>query len=324
LNGAVDEIADGIRRLTLPLPVAPWHVHCYLLASTDGWTLVDTGLGLPEAAGLVERELAALEAPVVRIVVTHFHPDHVGGAEPARALTGAGVYEGELDYAQCARVWGSEDWPARIAAWFRRNGVPRAETEELRARDEFLRPLIRFAREPVLLREGDRLAGWEVIEVPGHADGHLCLAREGVLVAGDHLLPDITPAVGLYPEQHPDPLGDYVVSLERTIALAPRLALPGHGEPIRDPPSRARAILAHHDGRLEEIAAALDGVPRTGHDVSRTLFGDDLDPRRRRFAVAESLAHLERLVLTGRAAKAEAGGIISYTGTTSFGRPPAK
>ena len=138
----MDEIADGIRRLTLPLPVAPWHVHCYLLAGADGWTLVDSGLGLPEVAALLERELAALEAPVVRIVVTHFHPDHVGGAEPARTLTGAGVYEGELDYAQCARVWGSDDWPARIAAWFRRNGVPPAETEELRARDEFLRPLI--------------------------------------------------------------------------------------------------------------------------------------------------------------------------------------
>jgi glyoxylase-like metal-dependent hydrolase (beta-lactamase superfamily II) len=320
----VDEIADGIRRLTLPLPVAPRHVHCYLLAGSDGWTLVDTGLGLPEIAGLLERELAALEAPVIRIVVTHFHPDHVGGAEPARALTGASVYEGELDYAQCARVWGSEDWPARIAAWFRGHGIPPAETEELRARDELLRPLIRFARDPVLLRDGDRVAGWEAVEVPGHADGHLCLAREGVLVAGDHLLPDITPAVGLYPEQHPDPLGDYVISLERTIALAPRLALPGHGEPIHDPTSRARAILAHHHDRLEKTAAALGGIPRTGYEVSRALFGDDLDPRRRRFAVAESLAHLERLVFSGRAAKAGAGGIISYTGMTSFGRPPAK
>jgi glyoxylase-like metal-dependent hydrolase (beta-lactamase superfamily II) len=318
------ELPRGIRRLTLPLPMAPGHVHCYLLSGADGWTLVDTGLALPGAGELLERELAALDAPVARVVVTHFHPDHVGAADLVRALTAAPVYQGELDYRQCEQVWGSDDWPQRIAAWFRGNGVPRDEAEELREEDEQFRALIRFAPGPEPLRSSDRLDGWDVHELPGHADGHLCLLRDGVLIAGDHVLPEITPAIGLYPDQRPDPLGDYLASLERTLGLTPRLALPAHGPPIADPSARVRAIVAHHEQRLDETATALDATPRTGFEVSRSLFGDNLAPLARRFAVAESLAHLERLVFAGAAKKREEAGVISYTGTRSFGRPSSK
>jgi glyoxylase-like metal-dependent hydrolase (beta-lactamase superfamily II) len=301
------EVTDGVHRVTLPLPTGPGHVHCYLLQGNDGWTLVDTGLALP---GLAEA-LAGLT--VRRIVITHFHPDHVGGAEPARLATGAKVLQGELDYAQCERVWGSDDWPARIAGWFRRNGVPAEVADGLHEEGEAARPLIQFARGPEPVREGDSVDGWRVLALPGHADGHLGLLRDGVLVCGDHLLPDITPAVGLYPDQRPDPLGDYLESLERTVTLRPRLALPGHGEPIVDPATRAREIVRHHDVRLEETAGALAPEPRTGHDVSRAVFGDDLSPSQRRFAVAESLSHLERLVVTGRAWRYETADLISYT-----------
>jgi glyoxylase-like metal-dependent hydrolase (beta-lactamase superfamily II) len=301
------EVTEGVRRLTLPLPTGPGHVHCYLLAGNDGWTLVDTGLALP---GLAE---ALAGVTVARIVITHFHPDHVGGAEPARLATGATVFQGELDYAQCERVWGSADWPARIAGWFRRNGVPAEVADGLHEEGEAARPLIRFARRPQQLREGDSVDGWHVLALPGHADGHLGLLRDGVLVCGDHLLPDITPAVGLYPDQRPDPLGDYLASLERTISLRARLALPGHGEPITNPTGRAREIVRHHDVRLAETVAALGPDPRTGHDVSLTVFGGDLSPSQRRFAVAESLSHLERLVAAGRARRHETADLISYT-----------
>ena len=94
-----------------------------------------------------------------------------------------------------------------------------------------------------------------------------------------------------------------MASLERTIELAPRLALPGHGELIDDPASRARAIVEHHRNRLDETAAALGAEPRTGYDVSLALFGDNLDASGRRFALAEALAHLERLVHEGRAVR---------------------
>jgi glyoxylase-like metal-dependent hydrolase (beta-lactamase superfamily II) len=294
-------LEDGIQRLTLPLPTGPKHVHCYLV---DG-TLFDTGMGLGEAPWQT--------AGIDRIAITHFHPDHVGGAAAAAAATGAPVHQGALDYGQCERVWGSKDWPERIAAWFTRHGVPAAIVDDLIEQGHAFARFIHYAVDPELLYEGSMLAGWEVLELPGHADGHLGFLRDGVLVAGDHLLDRITPAVGLYPESRPDPLGDYLTSLERMVALAPRVAYPGHGEPIRDVAGRARELIAHHRTRLDETSAALTDEPRTAFDVSLALFGAELAPTQRRFAVAETLSHLERLVREGRAGRAGAGGTVTYT-----------
>ena len=287
--------------MTLPLPTGPKHVHCYLAHGT----LFDTGLGLGDAPwGSVDVE---------RIVITHFHPDHVGGAEGAARATGAPVSQGGLDYAQCERVWGSDDWPERIAAWFVRHGVPVNVTEDLIVQGHAFAPFIRYAIDPVLLYEGGEVGGWQVLELPGHADGHLGFLRDGVLIAGDHLLRRITPAVGLYPESRPDPLGDYLASLERTIELAPRIVYPGHGEPIHDAAARARELIDHHRVRLDDHVAALATEPRTAYEISLDVFGRELAPTQRRFAVAETLSHLERLVHEGRAARSGDDNRVSYT-----------
>jgi glyoxylase-like metal-dependent hydrolase (beta-lactamase superfamily II) len=311
----VNELPGGIRRLTFPLPMGIRHVHCYLLPGNDGWTLVDTGLGLPDAAARWEPVLREVE--VARILVTHFHPDHAGGGEDVRALTRARVYQGAHDYEQCVRVWGNEEWSERLADYLRGHGLPEETADELRHEATTFAPFIRFARDPELLREGDDVDGWRVLELPGHADGHICLERDGVLVAGDHLLGEITPTVGLYPESRPDPLADYQASLRRTIELAPEVALPGHGELVDDPAARAREILEHHEQRLNETAAALGVKPKTAYDVSVGLFGPNLDASGRRFALAETLAHLERLVHEGRASRAGNGGNLSYTESES-------
>jgi glyoxylase-like metal-dependent hydrolase (beta-lactamase superfamily II) len=295
-------LADGVERLTLPLPTGPKHVHCYL---ADG-TLFDTGLGLGDAPW------ESLE--VQRIAITHFHPDHVGGAAAAAQATGAPVFQGGLDYGQCERVWGSDDWPERIAAWFLKHGVPEAVAEDLIAQGHAFAPFIRYAIDPELLYEGSELDGWRVVELPGHADGHLGFLRDGVLIAGDHLLRKISPAVGLYPESRPDPLGDYLASLERTIELAPRVVYPGHGEPIDDAAARARELIEHHRARLDETAGALSDEPRTAYEVSLSLFGRELSPTQRRFAVAETLSHLERLVRERRAARSGDAHLVTYTG----------
>src|SRR5439155_19432 len=209
----MEEVVHGIRRLTLPLPTGPRHVHCYVV---DG-TLFDTGLGLGE----VDWSGFGIE----RVAITHMHPDHVGGAASAASAAGAAVHQGAFDYEQCERVWGSPDWPERMAAWFRRNGVPPPVADELIEQGHAFAPFISYARDPELLREGDEVAGWSVVELPGHADGHVGFLRDGVLVAGDHLLAGITPAIGLYPESRPDPLADYLASLRRTIDLQPRVAV---------------------------------------------------------------------------------------------------
>jgi glyoxylase-like metal-dependent hydrolase (beta-lactamase superfamily II) len=173
---------------------------------------------------------------------------------------------------------------------------------------------VRFQHDPSLLYEGSELAGWRVLELPGHADGHLGFLRDdGVLVGGDVLLDPITPAVGLYPESRPDPLGDYLRTLERIADLAPRVVYPGHGDPIEDAAGRARAIVDHHARRLEETVALLDCRSLSGFEVSRALFGGDLTPTQRRFAVAESLSHLERLVADGAAARTGDDDLVLYT-----------
>jgi glyoxylase-like metal-dependent hydrolase (beta-lactamase superfamily II) len=258
----VDELAGGIRRVTTPLPTRPGHVHSYLLPGDEGWTLVDTGLGFPDAVERWAGELAQLPGPVTGIVVTHFHPDHVGASADLAELTGAPVFQGGLDYAQCELVWGNPSWPQRIADWFHRHGTPQHVTDELVEQGNLYRPFIRFQRDPVIVEPGDRIDGWELLAAPGHADGQLVLLRDGVLVAADHILDPISPTVGLWPASRPDPLAD---------------------------------------------------EPSTGYDVSFPLFGDELKPAARRFAVAEALSHLERLCREGRAARQEAGGVVTYT-----------
>ena len=303
IEQAFVSVESGVQRLTLPLPTGPKHVHCYLV---DG-TLFDTGLGLGDAPW------DAVE--VERIAITHFHPDHVGGAAEAAATTGAPVHQGGLDYAQCERVWGSKDWPERMAAWFMSHGVPEPVATDLIARGHAFASFVHYAIDPELLYEGSELAGWDVIELPGHADGHLGFLRDGVLIGGDHLLDRISPAVGLYPESRPDPLGDYLASLERTIELAPRIVYPGHGEPIDDAVARGRELIEHHRHRLDEAEAALSAEERNAYDISLVLFGPDLGPTERRFAVAETLSHLERLVREGRAARAGDRHRVTYTGS---------
>jgi glyoxylase-like metal-dependent hydrolase (beta-lactamase superfamily II) len=295
------ELRAGLRRATLPLPFPPGHVHVYLLRGDDGWTAVDTGLGLPDAGAQWRGISASLDAPLVRLVITHFHPDHVGAGADLVALTGVTAHQGRLDYAQCESVWGSVDWPERVAAWLERHGTPAEIARDVLQQGKLARPFIRPADHPEPIGEGDMVDAWRVLELPGHADGHIALERDGVLVAGDHLLPDISPAVGRYADGSPDPLGAYLESLQRTVNLAPELALPGHGEPIEDPARRARELIAHHRERLDGTVAALADEPRTAYDVSLQLFPADLDPSGRRFAVAETLAHLERLVHEGRA-----------------------
>ena len=242
------------------------------------------------------------------------HPDHVGGAEAAAAATGASVLQGTLDYAQCERVWGSDDWPRRIADWFLLHGVPAHVAEELLRSGHVFADFVRFAWNPTLVEPGDEVDGWRTIATPGHADGHLALLRDGVLIAGDHVLTPITPAIGLYPESRPDPLGDYLESLGLVEELAPRVAYGGHGLPIGNPSRRAREIVAHHEDRLARAEAALAKAPQSGYELSHALFGRELPPIQRRFAVAETLSHLERLVALGRAVRHVDDRLVSYTG----------
>jgi len=304
----MEEVADGVLRVTFDLPLGIDHVHCYLLrASSGAWTLVDTGLGVADPEALWRPVLDALDGPVERIVVTHMHPDHVGGAGDVGALAGAPVLQGREDYEQCLRAWGPERSADRLAAYWVEHGLPPDEVRAVVRESDALAAAVHYARDPEPLEPGDEVDGWHVELLRGHADGHLALVRDGVLIAGDAVLAGITPTIGLYPDGRPDPLGDYLETLDRLESMPLRVAFAGHRSAIRDPAGRVREIRLHHAERLERALAALDGRPRSPYDVSLALFPSELSPAGRRFALAESLAHLERLALDGRAARADGG-----------------
>jgi glyoxylase-like metal-dependent hydrolase (beta-lactamase superfamily II) len=298
------EVEEGLYRVTFSLPLGIDHVHCYLVRSSNGFILIDTGLGSRDPEKRWRPVLDSLDAPIETIVVTHMHPDHVGGARDIAGLTGAPVYQGRIDHAQCALAWGERN-PERFAEYWSLHGMPRETVDGIVSESGRLVDAVHWVEQPDrLLDAGDEIDGWQVHVLPGHADGHIVLERGGVVLAGDTILTGITPAVGLYPNSRPDPLGDYLESLRWYVERAPRVAFTGHREPVTDPAGRAAEITSHHAHRLDRAEAALDGTPLTAYDVSLALFEDDLSTTLRRFATAEALAHLERLVLEGRAARA--------------------
>ena len=214
------ELPLGIRRITTPLPTRPGHVHSYLLPGEDGWTLVDTGIGLPDAQEVWAASLDGAE--VARIFITHFHPDHVGAAADVAELTGAPVSQGALDYAQCELVWGNDEWPRRIADWFLTHGVPSEITEELIGSGNVYRPFIRYQPDPGARR---RRRPARRLGARGGARPRRRPAlplKDRVLVSADHLLGRISPTVGLWPESRPDPLGDFIESLSGRSSSRPR------------------------------------------------------------------------------------------------------
>src|SRR5581483_3302378 len=277
------ELEPGIRRVTFALPLGIDHVHCYFLRSSNGgWILVDTGLGTRDVEARWRPVLGELDAPVEAIVVTHMHPDHVGGARDVAELTGAPVFQGREDHVQCARAWGERD-PEGFASFWVQHGMPEETVSSLIADSDRLIAAVHWVEQPArLLEAGDLVDGWRVEVLRGHADGHIVLVRDGVLIAGDTILLGITPAVGLYPKSRPDPLGDYLETLARIEQLAPRVAYTGHREAVSDPAGRAREIRSHHEHRLDLAEAALVRAPLSASEVSLAIFEDELSRTLRR------------------------------------------
>ena len=204
-------------------------------------------------------------------------------------------------------TWENEAGRSYLAGWFRRNGVPDEVTEELLGQGELFRPFIRPVLDPELVDDGDRLHGWEIVAAPGHADGQLTLLKDGVLIAADHLLARITPTVGLWPASRPDPLGDYLGSLQRTIDLAPddRLRRPRRhrhrsGRPGQRADRPSRRAAARHRGRDRHGAA--HGVRGVVPAVRRRPAAGGAPICRRRDALPPRAARQGRRGRTPRAA----------------------
>ncbi len=311
-QGEAVEVAPGILWLRFPLPFALDHVNLWALADGAGWTLVDTGFGdaRSEALWLEVLDGPLQGRPVNRIVVTHFHPDHMGLAGWLTERTGAAFWMPESEWLTASYLFADRSAEALATAlgFYARAGVDAATLAALRNDGHvYARRITPPPRTFNPLREGDVLVigerRWEVRLGEGHAPAQACLwsAADRLLIAADHILPRISPNIPVWPQAPgSDPLGRYVVSLARFRDLpATAQALPSHDWPFEDLHGRIDALIAHHDQRLAETLAAVgDGAPASV--VRAALFPRVADIHQLRFALGETLAHLNRLVAQGR------------------------
>ncbi|MEZ0348909.1 MAG: MBL fold metallo-hydrolase [Thermus sp.] len=301
------EILPGVFLLPVPIPYPLKAVNLYLLRGDGEVALLDTALDTRTARGSLELYLAELGLcfqDIKTVLLTHHHPDHYGLSGFFEGL-GARVFLHEEELGRGHRFWLVPE-AFEEASWrlFREHGTPEEALLGIRETMAKTRERVHPPQNPVPLRDrevlevgGRRL---RVLWTPGHADGHVAfyLEEEGVLLAGDALLDHVSPNVGLWAYTRENPLKDFLDSLKRLAELPAQVAHAGHFGPIRDVRKRAKELLAHHEERLQSLLAHLEG-PKNAWELSLLLFPQDLDAAGRRFAFAETLAHLEYLRAEG-------------------------
>ena len=326
--GSTLEVAPGVRWLRMKLPFALDHINLWLLRDRDaggreGWTIVDCGIaddGTRAAwAQIFHTELQGL--PVLRVIVTHMHPDHIGLADwlCQRWSADASVA------AQECRLWiSATDWTvaqlacqassgfggADSADFFARHGWVDAQAlTALRGRSNYFREMVpqvpsRYRR----LMDGMRLTigghDWTCIVGYGHAPEHIALHAPGLnlLIAGDMVLPRISTNVmvtAIEPEANPLPM--YLASIAR-MRLLPEatLVLPSHGKPFVGLHTRIDQLTSHHDDRYADVLLACADQAQSAADLLPVLFKRPLDLHQMTFAMGESIAHLHALESTGQ------------------------
>ncbi len=307
------EIVEGIYQVRLPLPFALDHINTYLLRDDLGWTIVDTGLNVSKAREAWQVTFAALDIDprdVRQIVLTHVHPDHYGLAgwlqEFCRSEKGAPpIYLSEVEAGFARRVWQGEEFVPKMFPYLKQCGLtpnliePVADSvSSVRQRTAPHPPVLETIDAGATISMGNR--EFKMIHAPGHADGQLIFYEEtdGILICGDHMLNQITPHISKWPDVSPNPLKLYLTSLGELIELDVRLALPGHKTLIEDWGGRLDEMLIHHNKRLTNTVEFSRGGA-TVAQVSSKIFGDDLNVHNMRFAIAETLSHLDYLVEAG-------------------------
>ncbi len=306
------------------MPFELRHVNVYLLRDGDGFTLIDTGLQTDESRQALQTKLDALRVPVDRvrrILITHIHPDHFGLAAELRERSGAELVIHRLEVALMEpRYARAEDLVHDVAAWLSRNGVPQTEAEFLKSASMAAREFVSVVEPDTLLEGSERLsiAGGELIAIwtPGHSPGHCCFywPQRRLLFSGDHLLPKISPNIGLHPQSGADPLADYLASLARIGRLEVSQVLPAHGDPFADHHGRIAAIVDHHKERKDAVVRLASEREQTGWELAGRLFHGIMERNvfQQRLALQETLAHCQSLAEEGRISKQVRGGRVSW------------
>jgi glyoxylase-like metal-dependent hydrolase (beta-lactamase superfamily II) len=334
--GATLPVADGVRWLRMKLPFALDHINLWLLRDhedtpqglREGWAIVDCGIDNAETRAAWEQvfahELQGL--PVLRVICTHMHPDHIGLAHWLTERWGCRLWISATDW-NAARVASSAIGDAHsghsAAAFYARHGMnDQAGLAQVRARSNYYATMVRqvpaqFRRlmNGMTLRIGAH--AWQCIAGYGHAPEHIALysAAAKVLISGDMVLPRISTNISVYdiePEANPLPL--YLQSIEAMRALgADVLVLPSHGKPFTGLHRRIDQLKAHHDERFAEVLQACAAAPRSAAELLPVMFKRELDMHQTTFALGEAVAHVHALQAAGQLRQVlRADGVLCY------------
>ncbi|MGW7266498.1 MBL fold metallo-hydrolase [Streptomyces sp. NPDC054842] len=335
----VTDHGGGVRSIRVPIPDNPLgHTLVYVVDTDRGPVLVDTGWDDPASLDVLATGLAACGTSVAEIhgvVVTHHHPDHHGLSGAVREASGAWIamHAADASVVRRMREYRPELWFTYMADKLAAAGAPEEHVAPLRTARPRTLPGFSPALPDREIVPGDLLdlpgRRLRAIWTPGHTPGHVCLHLEedhparlpgrGRLFSGDHLLPGITPHIGLYEDPDDatvtDPLGDYLDSLERVGRLGPAEVLPAHQHAFTDASTRVRALLDHHEERLTGLLALLR-VPLTAWQLAERMEWnrpwDRIPYTSRNIAVSEAEAHVRRLVKLGRAETVPGSDPVTY------------
>ena len=328
--GTLMRVAAGVHWLRMPLPFALNHINLWALEDADGWCLIDTGFGIDATRALWEQLFAGPLAgrPVARVIVTHYHPDHVGAARWLVDRWGAEFWMTEAEFLTAHAV--RESLPpfslVQFTQHFHRHGLDTARLKAQETRGNAYR--IGVPSLPTTYRrlmDGDEIfiggRSWHVRTAFGHAPEHATLycAELGVLISGDQILPKITTNVGVWGNQpDSDPLKLFLDSLARFEHLpADTLVLPSHGQVFVGLHARIAQLRDHHQARLAELLDAME-APRTATDLLPVLFPRPLDDHQLMFAMGEIIAHLNYLAYAGKARRDSGGSDSSAVGLICY------
>jgi glyoxylase-like metal-dependent hydrolase (beta-lactamase superfamily II) len=313
--GELVEIAPGLHWWRVPMSGPLKHVNGYLLDEGDGRVaVVDTGTNSQASVDAWQALLAGPLAgrTIARVIVTHMHPDHVGLAGWLCRKHAAPLLMTRTEWLMVRMLVADrrDDVPPEMVAFWRAAGWDDTQVAAASAHGwgNFARIVSHLPLGFVRLEEGDTLrigaTTWRVVVGSGHSPEHACLLDEerGIFIAGDQVLPRISSNVSLtVSEPDADPLGEWLASIAKLKRLPDDLlVLPGHGDPFRGLHARLDALDAEHRDRLDALEAYI-AEPRRAVDCFPALFRRPIDGPVLGMATGESLAHLRRLEVEGRA-----------------------
>ena len=325
-------VIPDIYQLELPLPDGTLgHVNAYLVQGNNECLLIDTGWDTRKAFDSLKKQLDEIGIDfkdISQIITTHVHPDHYGLAGRLKQLSGARLtmHLIERDVIE-PRYVSMDNLLQQVARWLHINGVPVNELFQLQTASVGMVKFVEPTLPDVILRGGEKISvspfNFEVLWTPGHTPGHICLyeSAKRVLISGDHILPTISPHIGLHPQSSSNPVDDYVNSLNALKQLDVNLVLPGHENPFNGLQPRIEELIEHHKQRNSEILATIKAKPKTAYQISTeiTWMSDingvswqNLAPLDKRLAILETLAHLESMRVDGKVDKFFSDGIIYY------------